>query len=103
MVSAASPALLTGRLHWPASFRCQGGRGAPCLEGRGWGGILPVRPKRAKLHDGNDPFVQRPLNILVAEDNADDVFLTRQAFKKGATGRLQAVGDVVGGTGLLEG
>jgi len=55
------------------------------------------------LHDGNDPFVQRPLNILVAEDNADDVFLTRQAFKKGATGRLQAVGDVVGGTGLLEG
>src|SRR6266404_7115249 len=67
MVSAASPALLTGRLHWPASFRCQGGRGAPCLEGRGWGGILPVRPKRAKLHDGNGPFMQRPLNILVAE------------------------------------
>src|SRR5882762_11079852 len=39
-------------------------------------------------------LMDAPLNILVAEDNADDLFLLEQAFKKAqVTSRLKAVRD----------
>jgi CheY-like chemotaxis protein len=45
-----------------------------------------------------------PLNILIAEDNADDVFLLEQAFRKaGATSQLHVVGDGVEARAYLRG
>jgi CheY-like chemotaxis protein len=44
------------------------------------------------------------LNILLAEDNEDDVFLLRQAFKKaGATSRLHIVCDGIEAQAYLKG
>jgi CheY-like chemotaxis protein len=44
------------------------------------------------------------LNILVAEDNEDDVFLLREAFKKaGVTSHLEAVTDGVEAVAYLSG
>src|SRR5579862_9146385 len=44
------------------------------------------------------------LNILVAEDNADDVFLLKEAFRKaGVTSRLLAVSDGVEAVAYLKG
>jgi CheY-like chemotaxis protein len=44
------------------------------------------------------------LNILVAEDNTDDVFLLEQAFRKaGVTSRLTAVRDGVDAVDYLKG
>jgi len=44
------------------------------------------------------------LNILVAEDNADDVFLLQQAFRKAGVGsRLQVVGDGAEALAYLKG
>jgi CheY-like chemotaxis protein len=46
----------------------------------------------------------RTFNILVAEDNADDVFLLEEAFKKaGVNSRLQAVCDGVEAQAYLRG
>lgn len=54
-------------------------------------GLLPLKrvrmvSTRSRMHEA--------LTILLAEDNADDVFLLEQAFKKaGATSRIVAVSD----------
>lgn len=49
-------------------------------------------------------LMMAPLNILVAEDNADDLFLLQQAFKRAeAPCRLQAASDGVEALAYLKG
>src|SRR5687767_172969 len=48
--------------------------------------------------------MNKPLNMLLAEDNPDDVFFLQQAFRKaGAAGRLNAVCDGLEALAYLKG
>jgi CheY-like chemotaxis protein len=66
------------------------------VQGRAWGIRLPLF-STAPVHIGMAvPLASEPLNILLAEDNPDDVFFFRSAYKRAAlAGTLNAVCDGV--------
>jgi len=76
----------------------------PGLNLKTWGMRLPLRSGRLSHIILAVPLANETLNILLAEDNPDDVFFFRTAYKKAAVpGTLNAVCDGVEAMAYLKG
>jgi CheY-like chemotaxis protein len=65
---------------------------------------IRVTPNEPPAKDKYAVAMKKPLDILIADDNPDDVFLLRQAFRKaGVKHNLQAVADGQQAVAYLEG